>query len=272
MLKRFFLLSALLGAACLFADAISIGHTRNGYPLIVPQVQKLVPASGSFALPDKLIITAPETLGLAPLVKHYSETVEGGTVERSDAGTLCRFELATKGVPRSPEGYTLAITPEGITVKSCDVRGLYYGMQTLNMMLRHRADAKALKCCTITDWPDLEMRGLFLHLSKATSGQIDRICHVIDAFGSLKYNTLLIHFTDNFPYEGLPFTKRDATLSRADIEKLLAAARRNHMEVIPAFSLVKSWPIRNHRDWPKFQEGKSGTYCLSDPEVQVLIE
>ena len=272
MLKKIFLLSALFGAVCLFADAISIGHSRNGFPLIVPQIKKLEAADGGFSLPEKLIVTAPETLGLAPLVKHYSETVMGGSVERADTSALCRFVLTTKDVPKSPEGYTLAITPNGISVKARDVRGLYYGMQTLCMMLRHRADAKALKCCTITDWPDLRMRGLFLHLSKAMPNQIDRICHVIDAFGSLKLNTLLIHFTDNFPYEGLPFTKRDATLSRADIEKLLTAARRNHMEVIPAFSLVKSWPIKNHRDWPKFQEGKSGTYCLSDPEVQVLIE
>jgi hypothetical protein len=272
MLKRLFLLSALFGAVCVFGDAISIGHTRNGYPLIVPQVQKLAPESGSFTLPEKLTVAAPEALGLDPLARHYGETVTGGTIERSEADALCRFELTTQNVPKSPEGYTLAITPSGISVKARDVRGLYYGMQTLNLMLRHRSDAKELKCCTITDWPDLQMRGLFLHLSQATSDQIDRLCHVIDAFGLLKYNTLLIHFTDNFPYQDSPFTKRKTTLSRADIEKILAAAKRNHMEVVPAFSLVKSWPIKNHRDWPKFQEGKSGTYCLSDPEVQLLIE
>ncbi len=258
--------------ACLHADAIAIGNMRDGYPLVVPQVQKLEAASGSFTLPRTLTVSAPELLDLGPLEKHYLGAVAGGTVKQTEGEALCRFELMTADVPESPEGYSLAVTPGGIAVKARDVRGLFYGMQTLNMMLLHRPDARTLKCCAIADWPDLQMRGLFLHLSKTRPEQIDRLCHVIDAFGFLKYNTLLIHFTDNFPYEDSPFTKRETTLGRDDVERLLAAARRNHMEVIPAFSLVKSWPVVRHRDWPKFQEGESNTYCLSDPDAQALIE
>ena len=59
MLKRFFLSAALLGASVLFADAIAIGHSRNGYPLIVPQPRSLTVQSGSFALPAELAVAAP---------------------------------------------------------------------------------------------------------------------------------------------------------------------------------------------------------------------
>ena len=273
MFKRIFLLSILLWAMSLFADAISIGHTRNGYPLIVPQVQKLKAASGTFALPRSLTVAAPDTLDLAPLVKHYSETVTRGSAERTDASALCRFELTTGNVPKSPEGYTLAVTPSGITIRARDVRGLYYGMQTLNMMLRHRADAKALKCCTVTDWPDLKVRGLFYQLGKVKPEQVDRVCHVIDVLGYLKYNTLLLSFDDNFPYRDVRFSGRKTTLSRADIERILAAAKRNHMEVIPFIQLVSHirW-AKSHPDWTKLRDGKSGCFCLSNPELQPLIE
>ena len=273
MFKRIFLLSALLWAMSLFADAISIGHTRNGYPLIVPQVQRLKAASGTFSLPRSLTVAAPDTLDLAPLVKHYSETVTGGSVERTDASALCRFELTTRNVPKSPEGYTLAVTPSDITIRARDVRGLYYGMQTLNMMLRHRADAKALKCCFINDFPDLKLRGIYYQLRYVKPEEVDRVCHVIDVLGALKYNTLLISFADNFPYRDVRFSGRKTTLSRADIEKILAAAKRNHMEVIPLIQLVShiGW-AKSHPDWTKLRDGKSGCFCLSNPELQPLIE
>ena len=48
MLKRIFLLATLLVASSLLADAISIGRSRDGYPLIIPQVRKLTPAAGLF--------------------------------------------------------------------------------------------------------------------------------------------------------------------------------------------------------------------------------
>ena len=278
MFKRILMLAALFCAGTLFADAVAIGKTRNGYPLVVPQVQKIVPVSGTFALPAKLTVAAPEGLDLAPLAKVYAETVPGGTVERAATGEVCRFELTDKNVPASPEGYTLAVTASEITVRARDVRGLYYGMQTLNMMLRHR-DAAALKCCFVTDWPDLEMRGLFLQTHFIKSAQIDRICHVLDTLGSLKYNTIVLSIGRNFPFdESLPFTDRDDALTRADIEKILAAAKRNHMEVIPYIQLVShaSW-LCGHRDWKKFAECETknphvAIYCLSKSDIQPVVE
>lgn len=273
MLKKIVSFILLLVGGTLFADAISIGYSRDGYPLVVPQVKKLKTASGSFTLPIRLTVTAPETLDLAPLVDVYAQTVSGGSVERDENNALCRFELVKAGVPKSPEGYTLAVKGTGIVVRARDVRGLYYGMQTLNMMLRHRGAAAYLKNCTISDWPDLKMRGVYYQLRNIAPGDVDRVCHVIDVFGSLKYNTLLISFADNFPYADSPFTGRKTTLSRSDVERILAAARRNHMEVIPFLQLVShsTW-MDTHRDWARLREGKSKTFCLSNPELQPLIE
>ena len=273
MFKRILLLSALFAAGMLFADAVAIGKTRNGYPLVVPQVQKLVPVSGTFELPAKLTAAAPNALDLAPLAEVYAGTVPGGKVERNGNDALCRFELADKGVPKSPEGYILAVTASGIIVRARDVRGLYYGMQTLGMMLRHRDAAEYLKCCRITDWPDLEMRGIFFQLHLSNPDQVDRLCHVIDVLGSLKYNTLLVAFSDNFPYTDSPFTGRKRTFSRADVEKILAAAKRNHMEVIPYLQLVShaNW-IKTHKDAAKLLEPGANAFCLSNPDLQAVIE
>ena len=282
MFKKFVLTSLLCASGMLLhADAVPIGRTRDGYPLVVPQVKKLAPAAGTFSFPGRLTVAAPAELDLAPFAKVYKQTVKGSELVRDDKNkkAALRFELVKKDVPESVEGYALDIAPKGITVKARDVRGLFYGMHTLNWMLRNRDSAAGLKCCSVTDWPDLEIRGLYHQLAYVDPKRVDRICHVIDVLGSLKYNTLLVGFFDNFPYEDTPFTKRKSTYTKEDIAKIMAAAKRNHIELIPKLQVIShaAW-LLNHRDWPeKFYEGPAskphGTvYCPQHPDILPLVK
>ena len=266
-------------AAAFAADVIPVGGTRDGYPLIIPRPKEVKAAAGSFALPAEFAVAAPEDFDLGPLARAYARHIPGGKVLRAgaDRPAACRFELAASGVPESPEGYTLTIVPEGITIKARDVRGLFYGMQSLVWILRNR-QGDALKACTIADWPDLAMRGLFFELPRRSPKGTARLCHVIDILGALKYNTILIEFGDNFPFRDSPFTGRKETFSRADVEALMAAAKRNHIELIPKLQIAShtQW-MTSHRDWAKLTEGPvrnpwSSLYCLSNPVVQPIIE
>ena len=265
-------------AAALSATVVPIGRSRNGYPLIIPQPQQFKAAEGSFVLPAVLPVAAPKNFDLAPLAKVYAKTVKGGKVVPAESGkALCRFELTTEGVPASVEGYTLAVGPDGITVRARDVRGLFYGMHTIGWMLRNRG-GKALKACRITDWPDLEMRGLFFELPWIPRKEVDRLCEVIDLLGSLKYNMILIEFAHNFPLSNYPYTKHKDTFTREDVEKIMAAAKRNHIELVPKLQVAShtQWMV-DHPDWEKLTEGKAAIpwnsiYCLSNPEVQPLVE
>ena len=283
MLKRSLSLLLLFVAGALFADVVAVGNTRNGYPVIVPQVKSLKPATGTFALPARLTVAAPAELDLAPLAKEYAKAVKGGEVVRSaDGKAALRFELATEKVPASPEGYTLEITPDGAVVRAREMRGLYYGMQTFSWFLRgDKIDGNGVKCCRIADWPDLEIRGLYYQLAYVDPRRIDRICHVIDVLGALKYNALLIGFFDNFPYEDSPFTKRKHTFTKEDIAKIKAAAKRNHIEIIPKLQVIShaGW-IHSHRDWTgescEFYEGpykksSSALYCPASKKAQELV-
>ena len=284
MLKRSLSLLLFVVAGVLFADVVPVDNTRNGYPVIIPQVKSLEPVGGTFALPERLTVAAPAEFDLAPLAKEYAKAVKGGEVVRSEDGKAAfRFELATDCVPGSPEGYTLAISPSGVTVRARDVRGLFYGMQTFNWFLRGRkVGGNGVKCCSITDWPDLEIRGLYYQLAYVDPRRVDRVCHVIDVFGALKYNALLIGFFDNFPYEDSPFTKRKRTFSKADIAKIKAAAKRSHIEIIPKLQVIShaGW-ILTHRDWTgescEFYEGpykktSSALYCPASPKAQELVK
>ena len=282
MLKRSLSLLLLFVAGALFADVVAVGNTRNGYPVIIPQVKSLDPATGAFVLPAELTVAAPQELDLAPLVKEYAKAVEDGKIVRSSDGKAAfRFELAADNVPASPEGYTLEITPDGVTVRAREVRGLYCGMQTFNWFLRGDKVDGGVKCCRIIDWPDLEIRGLYYQLAYVDPRRIDRICHVIDVLGALKYNALLIGFFDNFPYEDSPFTKRKRTFTKEDIAKIKAAAKRNHIEIIPKLQVIShaGW-IHTHRDWTgescEFYEGpykkpSAALYCPASKKAQELV-
>ena len=281
MFEKFVLALLLCASGMLLrADVVAVGRTRDGYPLVVPQVKKLVPAEGTFTFPARLTVAAPAELDLAPFVKVYKQAVKGSEPVRAGKNqkAALRFALTKSGVPDSVEGYTLDITPKGITVNARDVRGLFYGMHTLNWMLRNRDNPASLKCCSVTDWPDLEIRGLYLQLPPVEPRRLDRVCHVIDVLGSLKYNTLLVGFFDNFPFTDSPFTKRKTTFSRDDIAKIMAAAKRNHIEIIPKLQVLShaGWML-NHRDWPKFYEGPTGKphttlYCPLHPETLPLVK
>ena len=70
MLKKTLPLFLIFAAGALFADVTAIGNTRNGYPVVIPQVKSLKPAEGAFAFPEKLTVAAPAELDLAPLAKE----------------------------------------------------------------------------------------------------------------------------------------------------------------------------------------------------------
>ena len=274
-MKHIILLFAGCSAVMALTNVVGVGKVRDGYPLVVPQVQSLKSQDGCFVLPLKLTVSAPAALELTSLATIYAQTVPGGTLEKVVKDAFCRLELVDNDVSASSEGYTLNVTTQNVMIQAREIRGLYYGLQTLVWLLRNRETPNELKCCTINDWPDLEMRGFYLQLHSISSAQVDRICHVIDVLGSLKYNTLLLSFDDNFPFTGLPFTgRKTAPLNREDIAKLMAAARRNYLEVIPSVQLISHtrW-MKNHRDWQNLREGNNDNgYCLSNPAVQPVVE
>ena len=271
--------AAVFGVALQHLAAAPVGVTgRDGYPVIIPAVRKLTPAPGNFALPETLTVSAPADFDTAPLRKVYGETVKKGALAAAGPDAArCRFVLTTVGTPVSPEGYRLVIGRRGITVSSRGRAGLFYGMQSLNWILRNRV-GDALKGCTIDDWPDLAMRGLFWELNGIPPSEVGRLCKVIDLLGALKYNVILADFADNFPlsFAG-EFQRPQGTFSRSDIEALMAAAKRNHIEIIPYLQIASHtlWLTR-HKEWQKLTEGKpripwSSAYCLSNPRAAEIV-
>jgi len=282
-------LSAIFGIvsfvfAALTAAALPIDNRvdPDGTPVLIPAVKKYEAREGTAALPRDFTVSVPaeadnEAEVLSSLVKRHFPDI---AVRRCGKGAFCRLELASDGVPESTEGYTLEIGASGITIRSRDARGLYYGVRTLGNLFRNAVRSE-LPRCRIADWPDLKIRGMFLNLRhQGIDGCLPEILSEIDAAGALKYNCMMLEFGEKFPYENNPFTERENGYSRADVEAIKAAAKRHHIEIIPLLQILShdAWLHAHPRYWQDIAEGKphkkwSSGACPLSPvtrEVQLM--
>ena len=152
-------------------------------------------------------------------------------------------------MPESEQGYTLDVTADGVSIKSRSLQGLFYGTQTfINLMTNNIKTF--IPFCHIEDWPDLEYRGAFLDIRAMKNSEVDAYCKLIDAFGALKLNVMETSFSANLPFENDPFTAQKEKLTRESLEKIIARAKANYIEIIPHLQVIshESW-LRAH---PKY--------------------
>ena len=257
--------AALFGAAALLALPLAAFPVDNrvnpdGTPVLIPAVQQYKPGEGKLALPAEFTVSAPaeaanEVEVLGKFVKQYFPYRPYSQVEKN---AFCRLELTRDNVPPQPEGYTLAIDDDGIAIRARDVRGLYYGVQTLHNLLRNAVKPE-LPRCSITDWPVLRDRGIYFDWRiRGYRGTKDQLVREIDGLGALKYNILMVEFSDTFPYRDNPFTKRRNSFTTEDMEAVRDAARRNHIEIIPFLQIIShdNWLQSHPRYWEDIAEGK----------------
>ena len=241
-MKKRLLVMLGIGALCLGASAKEVNnYLKDGFPVLVPGVQKLERTGEGFRLPLDLAVAAPaEAKYEAGLVGKTIAGRFGGYkahVVGADEAAKCRFILTGEGVPKSPEGYTLEISPRGIEIRARSTSGLFYGAQTLCSIIRNNI-VTALPGCRITDFPDLKIRGAFLNIRHLKNSEAAGFANTIRLFGELKYNTLVLEFAENLPMKDNPFTLRKETLTQESLDTILAAAKRNHIEIIPHLQVL----------------------------------
>ena len=252
MMKK---MMAIFGVAAALATlgAKEINNFFDGdFPRLIPSVQKLERTEKGFRLPADLAIAAPaEAEREAKLAGAFISGRFGAfkthlAAEGEAAGM--RLVLTEEGVPGSPEGYTLSISPAGIVIKARDVRGLFYGVQTFGNIVRNNV-VVTLPSCEIVDFPDLDIRGVFVNLRDLKNEDVGAFCQAIRMLAGLKYNTLVLEFAENLPMKDNPFTKRKEFLSEESLKKIMDTAAECHCEIIPHLQVLSHdrW-MRMHPD------------------------
>jgi hypothetical protein len=163
---------------------------------------------------------------------------------------LLRAALQQSGAApvTAAEGYVLQISPASVLIAGADRRGTFYGVQTLRQLLRPTR-ARTVPATTIRDWPDHSVRAVHVLLDRASDPLhlqlIDRI------LAPHKINTLIVQ-AEHVQWEsGRALWAPDPRgATKAQVQRLLAAAREHHIQVIPLVATLghSEWVFAGLRD------------------------
>ena len=191
-----------------FVPLLALGcAAQAATPSIIPLPASMTVEKGSYAISGAAVIHVKpgdraaadaahyladllvRTRGLSlPVVGDASATSRGDIVIRSDAAA---------GVPQA-EGYVLDVDAQGMSIRSRDAAGLFYGAVSAWQLLTPDAakGAVAVPHVHIADWPRFAWRGLMLDVARhfEPPGEVKRM---LDAMAQHKLNVFHWHLTDD---------------------------------------------------------------------------
>lgn len=193
--------------ACIAALALGMAGCHSPKQLedvvIVPQPLSVEKGSGSFSFSGKTVIAVADD-------EQRIVAENFASLFTKSAGFTPKVEKAKDGnivfsIDQSmkTDAYELQITSDKITIKAADVKGFFYALQNIRLMLppaiegqEHAAETWAVPAVTIKDEPRFDYRGFMLDVSRYFLPKED-VIRMIDCISMLKINRLHLHLTDD---------------------------------------------------------------------------
>jgi hexosaminidase len=234
---------AVVGAMPLGVAGSATGAPPRA-PLTIPALRHWAPAGGAFRFDDSTEIDVANGArgavreatvlagDLGEALDQRVPVVLGGPPEPGDV--LLRIVTADPALGR--EGYRLHVT-NVLTISAPTATGLFYGGRSL-LQLVHQG--RSIPRGTALDWPTYPQRGLMVDVSR-TVYSTHWVLREIRRLAALKLNVLHLHLTDDQRWaiasRNYPGVVARHAFSRADIRRILRAARRDHVTVIPEIEM-----------------------------------
>ncbi len=89
------------------------------------------------------------------------------------------------------QGYTIRVSSNGIHIEYGDEKGLFYALVTLGKITAQTGDQ--IPGMKITDWPDMEVRGAMLDISRDKVPTLETLYGIVDFLAMMKYNHLQLY-------------------------------------------------------------------------------
>ncbi len=125
-----------------------------------------------FELSATTVIAYPEGNAVmkrnAELLADYLEQMTGDRLALTgDAPAKDVIVLSLGDGEGNPEGYTLSVTPERISIEGASEAGVFYGMQTLRKSIPEAGKARVVfPAVVVNDYPRFSYRGAHLDVSR----------------------------------------------------------------------------------------------------------
>jgi hypothetical protein len=252
---------------------------------IIPEPKKITVMEGFFKITPvaKIFISSEQSVYAVDLFRKkikVQSSIDLELVKKGNKSKLYSMIIAgaftgmsAEEGEKKREGYRLTVAQGRIELAASDLSGFFYGIQTLIQLL---GNDSSIPCCSIEDWPSLEIRGIHVNLW-AMMPRYDYLKNFIERLSSYKINTILLEYEDKFPYEKHPVIRHPLALSKEEIECLIKLAEAHCIEIIP---LVQSFGhlvyVLKHKEYAHLAEdvdekqnsqiGRDWQYCPLKPE------
>ena len=201
-ITKILFISFLWAVACQMPKK-EVVFTKNDLN-IIPQPQSMVLGKGHFQFTQETVFVIDPVLMPArlPFLEQF-ERASGFKFAIQKAAILTNSVVIDTDKSLPKEGYTLAVTPQQISIKAADYNGALYALQTLRQLLPNEGESSELvkrdwlvPAVTITDAPQYQWRGLILDVSRHFFPK-EYILKTLDRMAMLKLNTFHFHLVDN---------------------------------------------------------------------------
>ena len=206
----------------------------QGSPVLLPVPKQMVAGSGSFTMPAQIRFESPadvQSLIESALLRFANIESSAGS-----ANVAIRVQQES-GLPR--QGYRLIISPNGISIAYADRAGLYYGLNTLGQ-IHSQLDGR-LPSMTINDWPDLEIRGAMLDISRDKIPTMETLHEIIEMLALLRYNHLQLYvegFSFAYPSFRELWEETETPVTGQEMQELEQFAADRLIELVPNQNLL----------------------------------
>lgn len=259
--------------------------------LLAPIPKRVNLLGGSLTLPDQgFVIATGDQPGrlLSAAEKLKPRLGDGWQVSASPAARSAKKPVVLacdSTAARGPEGYSLDVRKDGITISAASPAGVFYGVCTLLQLVD--TSAGKIPCVSIVDWPDFPARGVMLDISRDKVPTMETTKALVDLLAEWKLNQLQLYTEHTFAYLGHEIVWKEASpFTGEEILELDAYCAERFVELVPnqnSFGHMGRW--LRHKQYASLGETPAGmtltdgskahgSDCLSpmDPGSLALLE
>lgn len=203
----------------------------------LPMPKRIATQSGSFKLPEVVHIVLPS--GAATFgAERFIARAPVGTWRLRRGPSLMPLEelrIDINDTVAHAQGYHLQISLDGLTLTARSDAGVFYGLQTLEQVLR--ANGAKLPVLDIEDWPDFERRGVYHDCARGKVPKRETLLQLVEDLASLKVNEFQLYVENAFEFRKHPGMYDDTTpLTPEDILAVDAACRERFIDFVPSLT------------------------------------
>ncbi|HUU30281.1 MAG TPA: beta-N-acetylhexosaminidase [archaeon] len=172
------------------------------------------------------------------------------------------------------QGYRLVVSNGRIEITGNAGAGLFYGVQSVIQLMRRNSRGQiTLPACTITDWPDLQLR--FIHWdTKHHQERPETLKRIMDWLTLFKVNCIGFEMEDKYEYPRHPIIGAPGAYTKQEMQEFTRYALERQIQLVPVIQAPAHMAyVLKHPEFARLRADSSSNYqaCMCDEEAIQLI-